>query len=661
MDADFRNFIRAAQGEEPPIGAAEPRWAETEALALRLIAGAHAELALRALKPEPQAKKRWDLLLLSGLLQSALGERGASLESLEIVGDKLTAAGDREGVRAMLPRFLEPEPVSAAVRYLHFLARTAPADSERIDFLRKALDIRHNDPQLLSELGLALERTGEPEEARDLRLESLELWLELGNTAMVADEVLRVVEEDLPREPGRAGKILLRYAGAVRWLDSEPILDLALPELERAGAGLWAWRDIEPVAARAPQSPRARALLATLLRVAVAAEPDPDAIVTGSGIQNPAEPIADVRARLPRILSLPPGSYVQHATWGLGRAVANDGETVSLEFPGRAGHKMSLAMATRSLDRLPPDGLRVLAAQDPERLRALIEARDPQILFAALRDLGGTATLAQAKPRIEAVLSPGEWSAWWKGTKENLNRDPRLDLSDAYRQMFTITSEEKRREITLPDLSARAGEAGLALIRKFLREHPEQEARIASHAARVTARWAEDPALDATVRAQALSHAVSWKAISFTAGRDLLDKLITDGLSPGDLTLSTQQDSLLDLAQGSREEEHFLWRALESRLPRLRDRGRARLREILGPAFGRAVLDRLQRAVEAPALVARLLEHYAANPGEEDAPPTGTLLIATLRLLERDGAGAPGVADRLVEMLEEGGALRVLI
>ena len=128
MDADFRHYLRTAQGEEPAIGLGEARWAETEALARRLIDATQAEPALRALKQEPQAKKRWDLLLLSGLLQGALGERAASLEALEIVGDKLAAAKDREGVRALLPRFLTPEPVSAAVRFLHHLARTAPGD-----------------------------------------------------------------------------------------------------------------------------------------------------------------------------------------------------------------------------------------------------------------------------------------------------------------------------------------------------------------------------------------------------------------------------------------------------------------------------------------------------------------------------------------------------
>src|SRR5436309_828518 len=522
MDADFKTYLRAAQGEEAPIGAGEPRWAETEALARKLIAGGQAEPALKALKLEPQARKRWDLLLLAGLLNDALGERGASLEAFEVVGDKLAAAEDREGVRTLLPRFLEPAPVSAAVRLLHFLARHSVTDEERMGLLRQALEIRPNDPHFLSELSQILERGGEPDEARGMRLRAIELWLELNHPEAVSDELLRVVEEDLPREPARVGRILLRYAAAVSWEDSEAILDLALPELTRRGAGLWSWRELEPVGARAPQTIEARKLLATLLRIAVASEPDPDAIVAGSGIQNHTEPFAGVRARVPKILSLPPGADVVHATWGLGRVAANDGESVSLEFPGRAGHKMSLAMAARSLDRLPPDGIRVLAAREPERMRELIRTRDPQIVVSALRDLGGTATQVQMKPRIEAVLPPAEWSAW-------------------------------------------------------------------------------------------------------------------------------------------RQEETFLWRAIESRLPRLRESGRSRLRALLGPAFGKAVSNQLQHAAESPALAARLIEHYASNPGEEEAPPPPALLMSTLRLLERDGAGVPGVSERLLELLGPDGALRRLV
>ena len=287
MDADFRNYLRAAQGEEPPIGAGEPRWTETEALARKLIAGAQAELALKALKQEPLARKRWDLRLLAGLLNDALGERGASMEAFEVVGDKLAAAEDREGVRALLPRFLVPSPVSAAVRLLHFMARHSSTDEEKMGFLRQALEIRPNDPHLLSELSQILERRGgEADEARGMRLRAIELWLELNHPEAVADELLRVVEEDLPREPARGGAILLRYAAAVPWEDSEPILDLALPELKRRGAGLWGWRELEPVGARAPQTIEARKLFAALLGIAVASEPDPDAIVAGSGILN---------------------------------------------------------------------------------------------------------------------------------------------------------------------------------------------------------------------------------------------------------------------------------------------------------------------------------------------------------------------------------------
>ena len=106
MDSDFRAFVRAAQGEEPTASVRSPRWAETEALARKLITTGQAEIALRALVREPGAKKRWDLRLLAGLLHEALEERVPAVEALEVVGDKLTAAEDREGVLRLLPHFL---------------------------------------------------------------------------------------------------------------------------------------------------------------------------------------------------------------------------------------------------------------------------------------------------------------------------------------------------------------------------------------------------------------------------------------------------------------------------------------------------------------------------------------------------------------------------
>jgi len=657
MDADFRNYLRAAQGDEPPIGPREPRWAETEALARALIAGAQVEGALRAVRQEPQARKRWDLLLLAGLLNQALGERAAAVEAFEVVGDKLTAAGLREGVQELLPRFLAPEPVSAAVRFLHYLARTAPEDVERIGHLSRALGIRANDPQLSIELSRALEGTGDAPGARERRLRAAELWLDAGNLESVSEEILRIVEEDLAHEPVRVGRILLRYAAAAPWGDSEPVLDLALPDLATRTAGRLTWSEIEGAASRAPSTPAARKLLADFLRIAVAAERDPDAIVEGTGILRPTEPIESVRARIPKILTLPPGADVAHATWGLGRVTGNDGESVSVEFPGRTGHKMSLGMAARSLDKLPPNGLKVLLARDPEGTRERVRTRDPEIVAAALRDVGGTATLAQLKPRIEPALGGEEWAPWWKETKDRLKGDPRLDLSEAYRQIFRLAAEGKKAEIALPELNPRLGEAGIGLLRKFLREHPDQEKRLREHAAPLAARWAADPNLEITLRAQALIYAVSWDAIPRDRARDLLTDLIRSGLKPGDLPLSQHQDMLLDQAEGTSEEQTFLWASVESRLPRLRDRARARLQALLGDGFAPAVRDRLQHALDAPALATRLIEHYAEHPGGIDAPERPLLLLAALRLLEKDGAGVAGVPERLLELLQSGGTL----
>lgn len=680
MDADYRNYLKSAQGEEPPISLGDPRWAETETLARRLIAGAQAEGALRALAQEPQARKRWDLLLLAGLLHQGLGEGTSSLEALEVVCDKLVAAAGRDGVRALLPRFLEPAPVSAAVRFLHFLARSAADEAERIDWLSQAIHIRPRDPELLYELAQALDRTGDADSARSNRILALEIRLELKHPDPVSEELLRLVDEDFPREPQRVARILLRYAALVPWADAEPILDLALPELERRASGRIDWSEVEPVLSRTPPSPEARKLAAAILRVAVAAQPDPDAIVEGSGIRNPAEPIESIRSRVSKILALPPGSDVAHATWGIGRVSGNDGESITLEFPGRPAHRMSLAMAERSLDRLPAEGLRVMAARAPDRLREMVQGRDPRVLVMALRDAGGTATLAQLKPRIEASLAGADWSAWWKEVKERLKGNPALDLSEAYRQVFRLAAEGRGAgEAVLPELNPRAGEGGIGLIRKFLREHPEQEPRLKEHAAAFVARWAAEPGLAPAIRAQALCYTTAWRALPPGRAREILEDLIGAGFSPDDVAQSGQQDVLLDLARDASHEEAFLWRALESRLPRLRDHARARLRIILGDAFGRAIVERLRAAAEGPSLAARLIEHYATHREEPEAPSPSALLLTGLRLLERDAGqagAAPAVArtiagsasrfaagggDRLIELMQPEGALHRLL
>ncbi|HKW50970.1 MAG TPA: GreA/GreB family elongation factor, partial [Candidatus Eisenbacteria bacterium] len=355
--------------------------------------------------------------------------------------------------------------------------------------------------------------------------------------------------------------------------------------------------------------------------------------------------------------ALPPGAHVSHTTWGLGRVLTGDGESVTLTFPGREGHKMSFAMASRSLDRLADDGLRVLAIEDPDRLHALAQAGDPEVLVRALRDVGGTATAPQLKPRLEAALSGFEWAVYWKQAKEGFKSDRRLDLSEAYRQIFRLAAEgAEAAPSTLPQLSARNAAEGLGLIRKFLREHAEDEQRLKEHVGPLVHRWAATGSLDASTRAQALCYAISWDVLDREAAGAILEDLISEGLSPDTLTLSANQELLLDGAADLPNEEEFLWRAVESRLPRLRERGKARLRELLGGGYAQAIEQRITRGADGPGLAARLIEDFAARPDEAGAPARETLLIGAIRLLERDLP--EGTPERLLTLLDTGGSLR---
>ncbi|MGE5179428.1 MAG: hypothetical protein ACM3PF_10070, partial [Bacteroidota bacterium] len=600
IDADLRTYLKNATGEEPPLRHSDPRWADTELVAHRLIERSAAEAALKALDQEPPArKKRWDLLLLTALLQQGLGERARSLDALEVVADKLLAAGDKDGVLALLPRFLEPDPTPAAVRFLHFLARGPASDEERADWLRAAIAIRPADPELHADLAALLERSPEPdarEAAREHRLRAIELSLEDGTLEGLTEALFRAVDEDLERFPARVGRMLLRYAAAVDWSESEPILDLALPTMESRARGRFTWDELAPILPRLSGS-GARALFGRLFRVAAGNEPDPEAIVQGSGLLDPKVATDAIAARIPKILALPPGAYVAHQSWGIGRVTSSDGESLTLDFPGRAGHKMSFAMASRSLDRLPNDGLRVLAIEDAGRARTLAAEGDPEVLVRVLRDVGGTATQAQLKPRLDAALPGFDWAPFWRKVKDRWKTDARLDTSEAYRGQFRLAPEgSETAAVTLPAVAPKAPAQGLQLVRKFLREHPEEEARLAAHAGALVARWAQDPRLDPVMRAQALCYALSWHAVERGAAAGALGDLVAEGLRPDDLALGLNQEQLLELSRGIAGEEEFLWRAAESRLPRLREEGRERLRELLGAErYARAIEQRMAR------------------------------------------------------------------
>jgi transcription elongation factor GreA len=662
MDADLRSYLKGAQGDEPPPGYGSPRWVETESVAAHLIERSAVESALHLIEQEsPARKKRWDLLLLTALLRQGLGERARSLDALEVVADKLLAAGDREGVNALLSRFLTPEPTPAAVRFLHFLAGGPAPEDERIEWLRTAISIRPADPELHQDLADLLLRSPDPDvkdAVREHRLRAMELFLDDGIVQGISDSLFRAIDEDLESSPARVGRILLRYAAVAPWSDAEPILDLALPALESQARGRLTWDDVAPIGPRLPGTAGARALFARLFRLVVANEPDPKAIVQGSGIADVKLPFEMIAARVPKIMALPPGAYVTHQTWGIGRVKESDGESLVLDFPGREGHKMSIAMASRSLDRLPHNGLRVLALEEPARARALAESGDPEVLVRVLRDVGGTATQAQLKPRLEAALPGFDQAVYWRKAKEKWKAEPRIDTSEAYRGQFRLVAEGsvESSSAAIPRLAPKAAAQGLQLVRKFLREHPEDEAKLRISAGPLVARWTEDARLDGTMRAQALCYAVAWSSLDPAAARSVLEELIGMGLKPDDLTLGSSQEQLVGLSQGVKGEEEFLWRAVESRLPRLRELGRERLKLLMGPErFARAVEQLMYRASEHPAVSARLVEHYAAHPGDAGAPPPEALLLATIRLLEVELPD--GVPERLSGMLGPGGLL----
>src|SRR5439155_1450316 len=114
--------------------------------------------------------------------------------------------------------------------------------------------------------------------------------------------------------------------------------------------------------------------------------------------------------------ALRPGGAVLHGSFGPGRVVGNDGETVRIDFAKSPGHKMPYAAARRTLTPLAEDDLRLLRLTAPAELARLRADEPGEILVRALRTLGGAADAAQLKLfLIWHALVPGpEWTAFFR-------------------------------------------------------------------------------------------------------------------------------------------------------------------------------------------------------------------------------------------------------
>ena len=125
------------------------------------------------------------------------------------------------------------------------------------------------------------------------------------------------------------------------------------------------------------------------------------------------------------LLALAQGGYCSHKSWGFGRITTVD--TVScqftIDFPGKAGHKMDLSFAAESLKSIPADHILAKKTADLHGLRQMAARDHLGVIKIVLKSYGGKATLDQIHKELVPEVITADWKKWLEVAKREMKKD----------------------------------------------------------------------------------------------------------------------------------------------------------------------------------------------------------------------------------------------
>lgn len=129
---------------------------------------------------------------------------------------------------------------------------------------------------------------------------------------------------------------------------------------------------------------------------------------------------------------LPPGTYVQHKSWGFGRVAGWNlpGNQILIDFGPKKNHPMQLAYGAETLHALPADHFLVRKAEDLPTIKRLAQ-EDPGALVAMVlaRVPGRRSTPANLLAMlIPDLFTEPESRRWWDKVKVGLKKDGRFSV-----------------------------------------------------------------------------------------------------------------------------------------------------------------------------------------------------------------------------------------
>lgn len=127
--------------------------------------------------------------------------------------------------------------------------------------------------------------------------------------------------------------------------------------------------------------------------------------------------------RLTTLIALKPGAYVNSQSWGFGQVQQIDAfyGKVIIDFMGKKGHAMSLAVAGQNLTVADDDHLMVKYMKDPAEIQKMTPG---DLVRLTIKSYGEMSVLRLADRLAETKLVPPEnWKKFWDAARRNLKDD----------------------------------------------------------------------------------------------------------------------------------------------------------------------------------------------------------------------------------------------
>lgn len=598
------------------------------------------------------------------------GEVERAHQTLLTLGDKLVQAREWEPLAAVADRALALEETQAAARLLVKAHEGLARDPDRVDALWRAWRLIPDDLELGLLLAVRLGEAGRGEQRRALLAELLPRFAAEGRFSGLEECALEFVEHD--DADGLVALIATLPAVAAQGAlkPCAQLVDIALPVVDRSGRAGEMLAPLKTVIATAIEreganaaEPFRAAALVALRQGPAASLPDAEPVFRMSGVEDRMKPLLPALERFDAIAALSPGRAVIHDSFGAGRVVSNDGDTVILDFARSPGHKMPYAAARRTLSPIAEDDLRLMAATKPKELAKLREEAPAEIVRRGLLALGGAGDAQRLKVFLvgSGLIPATDWNAFWRRARAAIKKDERIDSSrdfELHYKIATAGGATADDDAPLPALEPRKTvRSNLTTLRKFLSQHPGAETALSKRFGRYVERALFDEEAERVDRARAGLYFARWFPERTVLWAEILKGLWEQGLAISDLSGEDEQLALLETSHAVGVEADAILSGLDSRFSAVREASE-RFHERLGDT-GRAEMRRtlLNAAPRYPGAALRLIEEDLTS--SRSADERWRVLIAALTLIEEKPK--PSVADKVLRWLEPGGAFDSMI